>query len=358
MNNRSIKYRYLSNSIIRIIIFPFIIAWFNKDTLYAQLTYIVFEYSLLWHSHFVFLFFPLEKRKTLRSSCIRKDLEAGVSVRLRTCLHFSGHEIRVTFQVRYDIANPNRKDATLLARTVGDRRPGGRRRPRSSRPRVRRVGPSMPDIAPRPWDDRGFATARPEFFALFSSGGNSRSGKLVVHYTQLDARVAPRYVRQTALLLAFPYHITSHRRLFLLVLLHVATTPRTTPRARYPLSAFFSPFWYLEGTTWEIDSVLGFSFHPLHLNPEHFTPYGVTSCKFSVYNRYCFKTTVCGWFVPFESHRQPTAAITATVIAFNSIANWHAIPVHWLWNWRMRHHQRNNCHGAIVWFTKTKSITI
>lgn len=45
----------------------------------------------------------------------------------------------------------------------GDRRPGGRRRPRRPR-RPRRVGPSVPDIAPRPRDHRGFAAARPEFF--------------------------------------------------------------------------------------------------------------------------------------------------------------------------------------------------
>lgn len=91
----------------------------------------------------------------------------------------------------------------------GDRRPGGRRRPR--RPRCpRRVGPSVPDIAPRPRDHRGFAAARPEFFVRLFSGGNSRPGKSGVHYTQLDARVAPRYVRQTALLLTSPY-IAPHR---------------------------------------------------------------------------------------------------------------------------------------------------
>lgn len=89
----------------------------------------------------------------------------------------------------------------------GDRRPGGRRRPR----RPRRVGPSVPDIAPRPRDCRGFAAARPEFFVRLFSGGNLRPGKSGVHYTQLDARVAPRYVRQTALLLTCPYYIASHR---------------------------------------------------------------------------------------------------------------------------------------------------
>lgn len=53
--------------------------------------------------------------------------------------------------------------------------------------------------------------ARPEFFVRLFSGGNSRPGKSGVHYTQLDARVAPRYVRQTALLLTSPYYIASHR---------------------------------------------------------------------------------------------------------------------------------------------------
>lgn len=91
----------------------------------------------------------------------------------------------------------------------GDRRPGGRRRPRRPR-RPRRVGPSVPDIALRPRDHRGFAAARPEFFVRLFSGGNSRPGKSGVHYTQLDARVAPRYVRQTALLLTSPYYIASH----------------------------------------------------------------------------------------------------------------------------------------------------
>jgi len=57
----------------------------------------------------------------------------------------------------------------------------------------------------------GFAAARPEFFVQLFSGGNSGPGKSGVHYTQLDARVAPRYVRQTALLLASPYYIASHR---------------------------------------------------------------------------------------------------------------------------------------------------
>lgn len=91
----------------------------------------------------------------------------------------------------------------------GDRRPGGRRRPRRSRG-PRRVGPSVPNIAPRPRDHRGFVAARPEFFVWLFSGGNSRPGKSEVHYTQLDARVAPRYVRQTALLLISPYYIASH----------------------------------------------------------------------------------------------------------------------------------------------------
>lgn len=91
----------------------------------------------------------------------------------------------------------------------GDRRPGGRRRPRHPRPR--RVGPSVPDIAPRLRDHRGFAAARPEFFVRLFSGGNSRPGKSGVHYTQLDARVAPRYVRQTALLFTSLYYIASHR---------------------------------------------------------------------------------------------------------------------------------------------------
>jgi len=94
----------------------------------------------------------------------------------------------------------------------GDRRPGGRRRPRRSRGprRPRRVGPSVPNIAPRPRDHRGFAAARPEFFVRLFSGGNSRPGKSEVHYTQLDARVAPRYVRQTALRLISPCYIASH----------------------------------------------------------------------------------------------------------------------------------------------------
>lgn len=95
----------------------------------------------------------------------------------------------------------------------GDRRPGGRRRPRRLHcpHRPRRVGPSVPDIAPRPRDHRGFAAARPEFFVRLFSGGNSRPGKSGVHYTQLDARVASRYVRQTALLLTSPYYIASYR---------------------------------------------------------------------------------------------------------------------------------------------------
>jgi len=56
----------------------------------------------------------------------------------------------------------------------GDRRPGGRRRPRRPRSPSHRVGPSVPDIAPRPRDRRRFAASRPEFFARLSSGGNSR----------------------------------------------------------------------------------------------------------------------------------------------------------------------------------------
>lgn len=39
--------------------------------------------------------------------------------------------------------------------------------------RLRRVGPSVPDIALRLRDRQGFAVARPEFFARLSSGGNS-----------------------------------------------------------------------------------------------------------------------------------------------------------------------------------------
>jgi len=106
--------------------------------------------------------------------------------------------------------------------TMGDRRPVRRRRPRHPRP-PRRVGPNVPDIAPRPHDRRGFATARPEFFVRFFSGGNSRLGRPGVHYTQLDARVAPRYVRQTALLLIPPPFRLPH-----------CTTPSRFPSCFFP----------------------------------------------------------------------------------------------------------------------------
>lgn len=115
----------------------------------------------------------------------------------------------MTFQGDTNRTEPNRKDATSSPVATGDRRPVRRRRPRRPRP-PRRVGPSVPDIAPRPHDRRGFATARPEFFARLSSGGNSRPGRPGVHYTQLDTRVAPRYVRQTALLLIPPPFPLAH----------------------------------------------------------------------------------------------------------------------------------------------------
>lgn len=144
----------------------------------------------------------------------------------------------------------------------GDRRPGGRRRPRRPR-RPRRVGPSVPDIAPRPRDHRGFAAARPEFFVWLFSGGNSRPGKSGVHYTQLDARVAPRYVRQTALLLTSPYYIASHRFPSRFSLRRFGTL-HGSPRARFPLVTLIVPFLFImipyEGTSWEIDYMPRFLF--------------------------------------------------------------------------------------------------
>lgn len=119
--------------------------------------------------------------------------------------------------------------------------------PSSRRPhRPRRVGPSVPDIAPRPRDHRGFAAARPEFFVRLFSGGNSRPGKSGVHYTQLDARVASRYVRQTALLLTSPY---LHRTVSLLV----ASTLCSAPCARFPSVTLIGPSFlfilYLKNTS-------------------------------------------------------------------------------------------------------------
>lgn len=130
----------------------------------------------------------------------------------------------------------------------GDRRPGGRRRPRRPR-RPRRVGPSVPDIAPRPRDHRGFAAARPEFFVWLFSGGNSRPGKSGVHYTQLDARVAPRYVRQTALLLTSPYYIASHRFPSRFSLRRFGTL-RGSPRARFPLGNSYRTIPLYYDTLW------------------------------------------------------------------------------------------------------------
>lgn len=60
----------------------------------------------------------------------------------------------------------------------------------------------VPDITPRSLMV-GFAGSRPDGFSTTSSGGKVplvSLGEPRVHYTQLDARVAPRYVRQTALL--------------------------------------------------------------------------------------------------------------------------------------------------------------
>lgn len=82
-----------------------------------------------------------------------------------------------------------RAEKTRYSCAREDRRPGerGLRHPRRAAPRIpgslRRVGPSVPDIAPRPRDRQGFAVARPEFFTRLSSGGNSRPGKPGVHYT-------------------------------------------------------------------------------------------------------------------------------------------------------------------------------
>ncbi|KOX80973.1 hypothetical protein WN51_00891 [Melipona quadrifasciata] len=65
-------------------------------------------------------------------------------------------------------------------RSTSSRRRGsaalGRRQAASSTScpdHLRRVGPSVPDIAPRPRDRQGFAVARPKFFTGLSSGGNS-----------------------------------------------------------------------------------------------------------------------------------------------------------------------------------------
>lgn len=135
----------------------------------------------------------------------------------------------MTFQGAGRCERPDGKDADSVLRASRDAQGrgstswrGGRRRPRRPRP-PRRVGPSVPDIASRLRDRRGFAAARPEFFARLSSGGNSRPGKPGVHYTQLDARVAPRYVRQTALLLALLLpHCAPHCRVFLLVSLSLS----------------------------------------------------------------------------------------------------------------------------------------
>lgn len=67
----------------------------------------------------------------------------------------------------------------------------------------RRVGPSVPDITLRS-SDCWFCWLMPTDYDLFPPGCFSPTASLAatsglspVHYTQLDARVAPRYVRQT-----------------------------------------------------------------------------------------------------------------------------------------------------------------
>lgn len=86
----------------------------------------------------------------------------------RTRLYFSGRKVPVTFQDESAMRIENGKDAipfTVVTRwDEGDRRPGGRRCPRRPRSPSRRVGPSVPDIAPRPRDRPRFAASRPEFF--------------------------------------------------------------------------------------------------------------------------------------------------------------------------------------------------
>lgn len=131
----------------------------------------------------------------------------------------------------------------------------------------RRVGPSVPDIAPRPRVCPGVLLQRDPSFSFGSPLAVTRqSAKPGVHYTQLDARVAPRYVRQTGPPFAWPSRQVAPR-----IVEHFPSrfSPRLLSRggggeiSSFSLSLFLS-FCYL-GESWEIDSVLGF----LHHRKEH-----------------------------------------------------------------------------------------
>lgn len=106
---------------------------------------------------------------------------------------------------------------------------------------LRRVGPSVPDITPRPrWFCR-FATRR--FFTdlLWRRSPLALLCEPGVHYTQLDTRVAPRYVRQTALL--------SLPRQTLLIALHDFYSSTTWQGLRNASPTFALPFFIFQSSS-------------------------------------------------------------------------------------------------------------
>ncbi|CAD1476167.1 unnamed protein product [Heterotrigona itama] len=58
----------------------------------------------------------------------------------------------------------------------------------------RRVGPSVPDIAPRPRDRQGFVVARPKFFTGLSSGGNSSAWQVGSALHAIRRQGGPKYL--------------------------------------------------------------------------------------------------------------------------------------------------------------------
>ncbi|KAK1127126.1 hypothetical protein K0M31_003674 [Melipona bicolor] len=62
---------------------------------------------------------------------------------------------------------------------------------------LRRVGPSVPDIAPRPRDRQGFAVARPKFFTGLSSGGNSSAWQVGSALHAIRRQGGPKLIVET-----------------------------------------------------------------------------------------------------------------------------------------------------------------
>lgn len=218
-------------------------------------------------TRFTFLFFGWGRgrgRGKLRCCGEGRVLPTGGSASWRTRLHFQRSGGADAGDIPgLPCRDGSGKDATPspYAMARGDRRPGGRRRSRRPRRpcRPRRVGPSVPDIAPRPRDRRGFAAARPEFFARLSSGGNSEAwqagsalhairrqgGPKVCPTNGPPPRLSPTTLRCIAS--RFPSRFSPR-------CLHASWIRPVLVSSWSPLSGHLSSFWYLEGTTWEIST--------------------------------------------------------------------------------------------------------